>query len=192
MAFLAKALALVAGAVTFTAVSVATADAASCGKTGAGFEAWKAEFSREAAARGIKGKALQALQETTYATKTINADRNQKSFKLSLDQFMAKRGGKQIAAKGGVVGLWGLRSDVGATPESYGDRIIEMAGWLGDDHVGFGTDMNAVANSPVASYRDLRRVVRYLERKIAADRVRKIAIGNYARVLREAMEGAKA
>lgn len=105
---------------------------------------------------------------------------------LGLDQA------KQIAAKGGVVGLWGLRSDVGATPESYGDRVIEMAGWLGDDHVGFGTDMNAVAHSPVASYRDLRRVVRHLERKIAADRVRKIAIGNYARVLREAMEGAKA
>ncbi len=105
---------------------------------------------------------------------------------LGLDQA------KQIAAKGGVVGLWGLRSDVGATAASYGDRIIEMAGWLGDDHVAFGTDMNAVANSPVASYRDLRRVVRHLEGKIAADRVRKIAIGNYARVLREAMEAAKA
>jgi len=100
MAFVAKALALVAGAVTFAAASVATANAASCGKTGAGFEAWKAEFSQEAAARGIKGNALQALQGTSYATKTINADRNQKSFKLSLDQFMAKRGGKQIAAKG--------------------------------------------------------------------------------------------
>jgi len=105
---------------------------------------------------------------------------------LGLDQA------KQIAAKGGVVGLWGLRSDVGGTPEAYGDRIIEMAGWLGDDHVAFGTDMNAVANSPVASYGDLRRVVRHLERKIAADRVRKIAIGNYARVLREVMEAAKA
>jgi membrane dipeptidase len=105
---------------------------------------------------------------------------------LGLDQA------KQIAAKGGVVGLWGLRSDVGATPQSYGDRIIEMAGWIGDDHVGFGTDMNAVANSPVASYRDVRRVVRHLEGKIAADRVRKIAIGNYARVLREVMEAAKA
>ncbi|MGO4838285.1 lytic transglycosylase domain-containing protein, partial [Rhizobiaceae sp. 2RAB30] len=31
---------------------------------------------------------------------TISADRNQKSFKLSLDQFMAKRGGKTIASKG--------------------------------------------------------------------------------------------
>lgn len=99
---------------------------------------------------------------------------------------------KAIASKGGVVGLWGLRSDVGATVESYGDRLIEMAGWLGDDHVAFGTDMNAVANSPVASYGDLRRVVRYLERKLASERVRKIAIGNYARVLRQAMEAAKA
>ena len=99
---------------------------------------------------------------------------------------------KQIAAKGGVVGLWALRSDVGATVESYGDRIIEMAGWLGDDHVAFGTDMNSLGNAPVSSYGDLRRVVRHLERKLSAERVRKIAIGNYARVLRQAMEAAKA
>ncbi|MFN3744211.1 MAG: dipeptidase [Hyphomicrobiaceae bacterium] len=105
---------------------------------------------------------------------------------LGLDQA------KAIAAKGGVVGLWGLRSDVGATIESYGDRLLEMAGWLGDDHVAFGTDMNALGNSPVASYADLRRVVRYLEGRLAADRVRKIVIGNYARVLRQAMEAAKA
>jgi membrane dipeptidase len=99
---------------------------------------------------------------------------------------------KAIAAKGGVIGLWGLRSDVGSTVESYGDRVLQMAGWLGDDHVAFGTDMNAVANSPVATYADVRRVVRHLERRIDAARVRKIAIGNYARVLRSAMEGAKA
>ncbi len=105
---------------------------------------------------------------------------------LSLDQA------KAIAAKGGVVGLWGLRSDVGSTVESYGDRLIEMAGWLGEDHVGFGTDMNALGNSPVSSYADLRRVVRHLERKLPADRVRKIAIGNYARVLRQVMEAGKA
>lgn len=100
---------------------------------------------------------------------------------------------KAIAAKGGVIGLWGLRSDVGGTVESYGDRLIEMAKWLGDDHVGFGTDMNAVSNSPVPTYADLRRVVRHLEGKgLGTERVRKIAIGNYARVLRAAMEAAKA
>jgi membrane dipeptidase len=98
---------------------------------------------------------------------------------------------KAIAAKGGVVGLWGLRSDVGSTVESYGDRVLEMAKWIGDDHVAFGSDMNAVANSPVATYADMRRVVRYLQRQTDSARVRKIAIGNYARVLRRAMESAK-
>ena len=79
---------------------VVGAQAAQCGNTGAGFENWKQEFSQEAAARGIKGKALAALGGTKYSTKTISADRNQKSFKLTLDQFMAKRGGKAIASKG--------------------------------------------------------------------------------------------
>jgi membrane dipeptidase len=99
---------------------------------------------------------------------------------------------KAIAAKGGVVGLWGLRSDVGSTIEAYGDRLLEMAQWLGDDHVAFGTDMNAVANSPVATYGDVRRVVRHMLKQIDSARVRKIAIGNYARVLRAAMDAAKA
>ena len=44
--------------------------------------------------------ALGALAKTSYSTKTINADRNQKSFKLSFDEFMAKRGGRTIASKG--------------------------------------------------------------------------------------------
>ena len=74
--------------------------AASCGKTGAGFDAWKADFAGEAKANGIGAKGLKALAGTNYATKTINADRNQKSFKLSLDQFMAKRGGRAIASRG--------------------------------------------------------------------------------------------
>ncbi|MBL8584755.1 MAG: lytic murein transglycosylase [Rhizobiaceae bacterium] len=81
-------------------LAAGAANAAQCGNNAAGFEAWKADFRKEAAAAGIKGKALDAFDGTSYATKTINADRNQKSFKLSLDQFMAKRGGKAIAAKG--------------------------------------------------------------------------------------------
>jgi lytic murein transglycosylase len=74
--------------------------AASCGKTGAGFNEWKAEFAGEAKANGIGARGLKALAGTSYAQKTINADRNQKSFKLSLDQFMAKRGGRAIASRG--------------------------------------------------------------------------------------------
>lgn len=74
--------------------------AAQCGNSAGGFETWKAQIRQEAAARGIGQQALAALDRTKYASKTIAADRGQKSFKLSLDQFMQKRGGKVIASQG--------------------------------------------------------------------------------------------
>jgi membrane dipeptidase len=99
---------------------------------------------------------------------------------------------RAIAAKGGVIGLWALRSDVGPTVEAYADRLIEMAAWLGDDHVAFGTDMNALTGSPISTYADLRRAVTYMEAQgLERARLQKIAIGNYARVLRLAMEAAR-
>jgi membrane dipeptidase len=95
---------------------------------------------------------------------------------------------KAIADEGGVVGLWTLRSDVGGTTEDYAKRLEQMADWLGEDHAAFGTDMNAVANPPVKSYADLQRVVGHWRRQgMPASRVRKLAIGNYARVLRQAL-----
>jgi membrane-bound lytic murein transglycosylase B len=40
------------------------------------------------------------LTGTTYASATIAADRGQRSFGLSLDQFLAKRGASAIVARG--------------------------------------------------------------------------------------------
>ena len=74
--------------------------AAPCGNNSAGFEKWKRIFGGEAQARGIGPKGIAALQVTSYSVGTIRADRGQKSFKLSLDQFMAKRGGPAIASRG--------------------------------------------------------------------------------------------
>jgi len=76
------------------------AAAATCGNTGAGFEAWKADFVKDAKQAGVKKKGLAALASATYATKTIAADRNQKSFKYSLDKFMKVRGADTIVAQG--------------------------------------------------------------------------------------------
>ena len=77
----------------------AAAQAAQCGNTSAGFEAWKAQFSQEA--RGKVGPtAIAALQTTSYARATIGADRGQHGFKLSLEQFLAKRGGPAIVSRG--------------------------------------------------------------------------------------------
>jgi membrane-bound lytic murein transglycosylase B len=76
------------------------ADAAQCGSSAAGFEAWKQEFAGEARAKGISTSAVSALMATNYASATIAADRGQRSFGLSLDQFLAKRGAATIVARG--------------------------------------------------------------------------------------------
>ncbi|MBR0876306.1 membrane-bound lytic murein transglycosylase B [Bradyrhizobium japonicum] len=76
------------------------AEAAQCGSSPAGFEAWKREFSAEAQGKGVGQTALAALMQTNYAGATIAADRGQRSFSLTLDQFLAKRGATTIVAKG--------------------------------------------------------------------------------------------
>lgn len=97
---------------------------------------------------------------------------------------------KAIAAKGGVVGLWALRQDVGSTVGAYADRLSGMANLLGEDHVAFGTDMNGLSTYAVISnYADVRRAVEHWQqRQIGESRIRKLAIGNYARVLKAAFE----
>ncbi len=74
--------------------------AAPCGNDPSGFESWKADFAAQARKAGVKQKGLQALANTRYATRTIAADRNQKSFKYPLDQFMQIRGADVIVAQG--------------------------------------------------------------------------------------------
>ena len=73
--------------------------AATCSDTSAGFEAWKAEFARDAQKAGVGQRGLQALAQAQYAKRTIAADRNQKSFRYSLDKFMQVRGANTIVAQ---------------------------------------------------------------------------------------------
>lgn len=76
------------------------AAAAPCGNTADGFSAWKAAFSKEASAEGVGQRGLEALAAAQYASRTIAADRNQKSFKYSLEKFMQVRGAPTIVAQG--------------------------------------------------------------------------------------------
>lgn len=87
-------------AVLASLVGVSPALSATCGNTSSGFEAWKADFATQARKAGVKSKGLQALAQSRYATSTIAADRNQKSFKYSLDKFMQVRGSNVIVAQG--------------------------------------------------------------------------------------------
>ncbi len=76
------------------------AHAAQCGNGPGAFEAWKQQFAGEARAKGVGGVGIAALQQTNYASATIAADRSLHSFKLSLDQFLAKRGAPAIVSRG--------------------------------------------------------------------------------------------
>lgn len=91
---------LLLASATLTAGFAGAAQAAQCGNTGAGFEAWKQQFAEEARAHGVGPAGLEALADTHYNGPTIAADRGQHSFKLSLDQFMAKRGANVIISQG--------------------------------------------------------------------------------------------
>ncbi|MGY3534908.1 MULTISPECIES: lytic murein transglycosylase [Bradyrhizobium] len=86
--------------VVMVATLGAEAKAAQCGNGPGGFEAWKEQFAGEARAKGVGATAIDALMQAHYASATIAADRGQRSFGLSLEQFMAKRGSATIVARG--------------------------------------------------------------------------------------------
>ncbi|GGH26278.1 Membrane-bound lytic murein transglycosylase B [Cribrihabitans marinus] len=91
---------LIASLTLTIGLSAGAAAAAPCGNTGAGFETWKRDFAAEAQRAGVGRAGLQALAQARYASRTIAADRNQKSFRYSLQKFMQIRGADTIVAQG--------------------------------------------------------------------------------------------
>ncbi|MEO1281720.1 MAG: lytic murein transglycosylase [Pseudomonadota bacterium] len=75
--------------------------AAQCGKTGAGFNAWLADYKTKAKSKGISQKTInRALSGVTYDPRVIRRDRSQKSFKLSFKQFYKRRVGAYLMKRG--------------------------------------------------------------------------------------------
>lgn len=87
-------------ALSVMAALAGPAVAATCGNNAGGFPAWQQAFASEAKRAGVGDRGLAALASARYATGTIQADRNQKSFKYSLDKFMKVRGADAIVNKG--------------------------------------------------------------------------------------------
>ena len=68
------------------------ASAQSCGNDGRGFPAWLDSFKQRAVASGISPQVVQsALAGVTYNPRVVQLDRNQRSFRLSFEQFYARR-----------------------------------------------------------------------------------------------------
>jgi lytic murein transglycosylase len=116
----------------------AVSRAADCGHDGNGFDAWIAQFKQRAAAQGISPAVLSAaLAGVSYDATVVRLDRSQKSFKLSFEEFYARRVGTGLMRRGqalmrqhqatldriekrfGVpapilIAIWGLETNYGA------------------------------------------------------------------------------
>lgn len=91
--------------VCFFILSSTPALAATCGNGPNGFEAWKQEFIANSKRYGLKQRTVKsALQNVKYNSKVIRLDRNQKSFKLSFQQFYAKRVNNAMIRRGQKLG----------------------------------------------------------------------------------------
>jgi membrane-bound lytic murein transglycosylase B len=150
------------------ACAIPQANAAQCGNSAAGYESWKQQFAGEARARGISANTIQALMATNYAQATINADRGQRSFGLTLEQFLAKRGANAIVSKGRQ-----LRRSQGALFASLEQRYGVPPGPLlaiWGMETGFGAvrgNQNMLASIATLSY-DCRRSAFFTEHLYAA------------------------
>ncbi len=122
----------------FLAGTSGSALAAPCGNGPEGFTAWLQRFRLEAAAQGIKsGTVVSALSGVTYDPTVIRLDRSQHSFKLSFQQFYARRVSNAMIKRGRaliqqhralldriekrfgvpapiIVAIWGLETNYGA------------------------------------------------------------------------------
>ena len=114
---------------------------AACGNDASGFDQWLNAFKKDAAQQGISpSTANAALKGLTYDPKVIRADRNQKQFKQSFEQFSGRmipprvKRAKSMLSKHAstldriekqygvpaevVVAIWGLETDFGAVKGS--------------------------------------------------------------------------
>ncbi len=83
------------------AIFAPAAFAANCGNSAAGFDAWLASFKSQAVSQGIsRAVADRALAGVTYNRRVVQLDRNQRSFKLSFEQFYARRVSNAMIAQG--------------------------------------------------------------------------------------------
>jgi lytic murein transglycosylase len=119
-------------------VAALPACANECGHDAGGFDGWLAQFKGKAAAQGISQATIRsALAGVTYDPVVVRLDRSQRSFKLSFEQFYARRVDSSLIRRGqslmrthqatldriekrfGVQGpiliaIWGLETNYGA------------------------------------------------------------------------------
>lgn len=134
---------LALASVTLLALSAAPALAAQCNTPG-GFPAFLDQIKKEAAGKGVSPRGLSALEGLTVDNAVLAADRNQKHFSQTFEQFSGRMISQDRLTKGArhmqthaatlkrieqqfgvpgavVVAIWGLETDYGVV---HGKRSV--------------------------------------------------------------------
>jgi membrane dipeptidase len=103
---------------------------------------------------------------------------------------ISKDNAAEIAKGGGVIGIWPSLSNY-TSIENYGESLVKLIDWVGEDHLAFGTDMSGLGPMAIfgdSYYQGLRKTVDYLESigtpQITLD---KLSFRNYARLLKQCL-----
>ena len=127
-----------AGVAVSLATATTQAEAQGCGNDGAGFGAWLNQYKARAQSQGISAQTIaSALGSVSYDPTVIRLDRSQRSFKLSFEQFYARRVSTSLMSRGQrlmaqhkgtldriesrfgvpaavIVSIWGLETNYGS------------------------------------------------------------------------------
>jgi lytic murein transglycosylase len=125
--------------------------AAECGNGGVGFNDWLQHFRSQVAAEGIKASTISsALSGVSYDAAVIRLDHSQRSFKLSFEQFYARRVDGALISRGRslmqthratlerierrfgvpssvVIAIWGLETHYGADSSGHYSILRSLA-----------------------------------------------------------------
>ncbi|POF28194.1 lytic murein transglycosylase [Roseibium marinum] len=142
---------------------------ASCGNGPAGFETWKQSFIADASRHGLKPRIVkQALQNVSYNSKVIRLDRGQKSFKLSFEQFYAKRVNNAMIRRGQKLGQTYARMFAGIERKYGVPAPVILAIWgLETNYGSFSGNMPVLQSLATLAY-DCRRSAFFTNELIAA------------------------
>jgi lytic murein transglycosylase len=152
LAFCHRRLFLRAATIVVLAALVPTAALAQeCGNSSAGFDPWLSRFKAKAAAQGISQSVIAStLNGVTYDPTVVRLDRSQRSFKLSFEQFYARRVGSALMRRGQslmrthqatlarvetrfgvppeiIIAIWGLETNYGADTSGRFSIIRSLA-----------------------------------------------------------------
>ena len=127
------------------------ASALQCGNDGNGFDAWLTTLRADAAKQGISANAIASgLAGVSYDPTVIRLDRSQRSFKLSYEQFYARRVSSSLINRGRslmqthgatlarveqrfgvpkevIIAIWGLETNYGADTSGKFSVIRSLA-----------------------------------------------------------------